>query len=68
LLLFEFGIAVYAFLSFSVSPKYIDLGWCIDSQRIQSEYANKAVVISSPARKEHPNAWIMDEVPVKQTS
>ena len=48
--------------------KYIDLGWCIDSQRIQSEYANKAVVIPSPARKENPNAWIMDEVPVKQIS
>jgi phenylpropionate dioxygenase-like ring-hydroxylating dioxygenase large terminal subunit len=50
---------------------YLDLGWGIDTHLIQSEYANvKAVVIPSPARREIPelkNAWVMMEVPVKNT-
>ncbi len=51
--------------------KYLDMGWGIDTHRIQSEYANvKAVVIPSPARREIPElakAWVMKEVPVRQT-
>lgn len=49
--------------------KYLDMGWGIDSHRIQSEYANvKAVVIPSPARREIPDlakAWVMKEVPTR---
>jgi phenylpropionate dioxygenase-like ring-hydroxylating dioxygenase large terminal subunit len=50
--------------------KYLDMGWGIDTHRIQAEYANvKAVVIPSPARREIPElakAWVMKEVPVRQ--
>lgn len=51
--------------------KYLDMGWGIDTHRIQSEYANvKAVVIPSPARRAIPElakAWVMKEVPVRDT-
>jgi len=50
---------------------YLDQGWGIDSHLIKSEYTNvKAVVIPSPARREIPdlkNAWVMKEVPTRQT-
>ncbi len=49
--------------------KYFDMGYGIDTHKIQAEYANyQAVVIPSPARREVPelaNAWVMKEVPVK---
>jgi phenylpropionate dioxygenase-like ring-hydroxylating dioxygenase large terminal subunit len=48
--------------------KYLDMGWGIDTHRIQSEIAGRsAVVIPSPARRENPDlekAWVMPEVPV----
>ncbi len=50
--------------------KYIDMGWGIDSHRIEAEFAREqAVVIPSPARREVPElakAWVMKEVPYKK--
>ena len=47
--------------------KYFDMGYGIDTHKIQADYGNyQAVVIPSPARREVPelaNAWVMKEVP-----
>lgn len=49
--------------------KYLDMGYGIDTHKIQTELANKkAVVIPSPARREIPElaqAWVMKEVPTQ---
>lgn len=50
--------------------KCLDMGWSIDSHKIQTEMARiQAVVIPSPARREIPElekAWVMKEVPMKE--
>jgi phenylpropionate dioxygenase-like ring-hydroxylating dioxygenase large terminal subunit len=49
--------------------KYIDMGWGIDSEKLNHDGGRKASVIPSPQRRDEgvpENAWVVPEVPVSR--